>query len=96
MKLHKTPKYERNVKKIISSHKLTKEEIEETEKLFEHRPQDTSLRYHKITCKKDKFRYSITVPNTQYRILLTVIDENRVYLVALLNHKDYDRHNKHC
>jgi mRNA-degrading endonuclease YafQ of YafQ-DinJ toxin-antitoxin module len=95
MTLHKTPKYERSVKKIISSHALTKEEIEETEELFKKDPLTPSLRYHKIACKKDKYRHSITVPNTQYRILLTVLEDN-AYCVALLNHKDYDRHNKHC
>lgn len=95
MTLHKTPKYERSVKKIITSNKLTQELIGETEELFLKDPQTPSLRYHPIKCKKDKFRYSITVPNTQYRILLTVL-ESKAYLVALLNHKDYDRHNKHC
>jgi len=48
-----------------------------------------------ITCKKDKNRYSITVPSTQYRILMTILDDV-AYLVALLNHKEYDKNNKDC
>lgn len=95
MTLYKTPKYLRSVAKIIDTHKLSEEKINETEALFQCNPKDKVLRYHKIICKKDKYRYSITVPHTQYRILLTVLDD-KAYLVALLSHKDYDRHNKHC
>ncbi len=95
MTIDKTPRYNRTVKKIIKAHKLTNEEIIATEELFLSDYKHKSLRFHSITCKKDKNRYSITVPNTQYRILMTIIDDV-AYLVALLNHRDYDKNNKDC
>jgi len=95
MTIDKTPRYNRTVKKIIKAHKLTNEEIIATEELFLSDQKHKSLRFHDITCKKDKNRYSITVPNTQYRILMTIIDDV-AYLVALLNHRDYDKNNKDC
>jgi len=90
MIIEKTPRYNRTVKKIIKSHKLTKEIIEDTENLFTTNPYEPS-----ITCKKDKNRHSIRVSNTQYRILITLLDDV-AYFVALLNHKDYDKNNKDC
>ena len=44
---------------------------------------------------KDKNRYSITIINTQYRILATICDNKAVFLM-LVNHKTYDRINKNC
>jgi len=96
MSLIKTPKYLRSVKKIISSHKLNKEIIDDTEILLLENRHDTSLHFKAITCKRDKNRYSIRVPNTAYRILITLLENDNLGLVALLNHKDYDRHNKDC
>ena len=95
MTIDKTPRYNRTVKKIIKSHKLTKEVIEDTENLFIANPYEASLHFKSITCKKDKNRHSIRVPNTQYRILMTLIDDI-AYFVALLNHKEYDKNNKDC
>ena len=95
MTIDKTPRYNRTVKKIIKSHKLTKEVIEETEELFKNNPHEPSLHFKPITCKKDKNRHSIRVSSTQYRILMTLLDDV-AYLVALLNHKDYDKNNKDC
>ncbi len=95
MKIDKSPRYNRTVKKILKSHTLSRDKIEECEKLFEDDYKHYSLRYHQIRCKKDKNRYSITVPSTQYRILLSNFGD-KVILVALLNHKDYDQNNKDC
>jgi len=95
MKLIKRPRYERTVKKILKAHKLDKDIIIQTEDMFIENPKEPSLRYHKIICKKDKHRWSITVPNTQYRILITQIEET-AYFVALLNHREYDKNNKDC
>ena len=95
MKIDKSPRYIRTVKKILKSHTLSLAQIEECERLFENDYKHHSLRYHQIRCKKDKNRYSITLPNTQYRILLSSFGD-RAILVALLNHKDYDMNNKDC
>jgi len=43
MIIEKTPRYNRTVKKIIKSHKLTKEIIEDTENLFTTNPYEPSL-----------------------------------------------------
>ena len=95
MIIEKLPRYNRDVKKLVKTHKLTLEAIEETEKLFLSNPKEPSLRYHAITCKKDKNRWSITISNTQYRILVTGLGEI-VKFNTLLNHKSYDRINKDC
>ncbi|MDQ7086039.1 MAG: plasmid stabilization protein [Sulfurovum sp.] len=95
MKIEKTPRYHRAVKKIIKTHKLTQYEIEETENTFKIYYLDPTLHYKSIRCKKDKYRYSIRVPNTQYRILMTIL-EDTAYFVSLLNHRDYDKNNKDC
>jgi len=95
MKIEKLPRYNRDVKKILKAHKLSLKIIEDTENLFLENPQDPSLRYHKINCKKDKNRYSITIINTQYRILLTDLGE-KITFNTLLNHNSYDRINKDC
>jgi len=95
MTLDKTPRYNRTVKKIIKAHKLTKELIEDTEKLFIENPYEPSLHFKPIICKKDKNRHSIRVSSTQYRILMTVLDDI-AYLVALLDHDEYQKNNKDC
>ncbi|KIM10077.1 MAG: hypothetical protein KU38_08080 [Sulfurovum sp. FS08-3] len=95
MTIDKSSRYERDIKKLIKSHTLSREAIEATEQLFIKDPLSPSLRYHQIKCKKDKNRYSITVPNTQYRILITVIG-SEAYFNTILNHKSYDRINKDC
>ena len=48
-----------------------------------------------MTCKKDKDRYSIRVVNTQYRILMTMVN-NEALLVCVCSHDNYDRINKNC
>lgn len=95
MIINKSSKYTRDVQKLIKSNSLSLVKIEACEKLFEEDYKHISLRYHQIKCKKDKNRYSISIPNTQYRILATVID-NIAYFRTLLNHKSYDRINKNC
>ena len=95
MIIEKTPRYNRTVKKIIKSHKLSISEIEKVETLFIENHNNPTLHHKSIICKKDKNRYSIRVLNTQYRILLTILDDI-AYFQALLNHKDYDKNNKDC
>ena len=95
MIIEKTPRYNRTVKKILKAHKLTQTVIEETEAIFLENHLNPTLHYKDIICKKDKNRHSIRVVNTQYRILMSVLDDV-AYFVALLNHKDYDKNNKDC
>lgn len=95
MIIEKLPRYDRDVDKKVKLNKLTKDQIGEAEKLFEENPKNPSLRYHQIKCKKDKHRWSITIPNTQYRILVSDYGD-KAYFLMLLDHKEYDRANKKC
>ncbi|SFV71671.1 hypothetical protein MNB_SV-13-946 [hydrothermal vent metagenome] len=95
MQIIKENSYTRDKSKLLQKNTLLKELIEETECIFIDNPQDKRVRLHKINCKKDKNRYSISIINTQYRILATICNETAVF-IKLVNHKTYDRINKNC
>jgi mRNA-degrading endonuclease HigB of HigAB toxin-antitoxin module len=95
MEIIKTSQYLRTKKQLIKKHVLSKLEIENTLDLFEEDPSHLSLNYKKMTCKKDKERYSIRIPGTQYRILMNVFSDT-VYLICVCSHDEYDRRNKRC
>ncbi len=95
MTVIETKQYLRTKKKLLKKHSLSEKNIESTIDLFMKKSDDSSLHYKKMTCKKDKDRYSIRVLTTQYRILMTVI-ENEAFLVCICSHDDYDRLNKDC
>ncbi len=95
MKIVKSKKYEREKEKLIKRGILSLGAIEKTEKIFENNPRDKRLRPHKIICKYDKKRFSLTIPNTQYRILYT--DNGKIALFQrIINHDRYDMINKDC
>ena len=95
MQLIKENSYTRDKTKIIAKNHLLKELIEETELIFLDNSSDKRIRLHRINCKKDKHRYSITIVNTQYRILATICGNIAVFS-KLVNHNTYDRINKNC
>jgi mRNA-degrading endonuclease RelE of RelBE toxin-antitoxin system len=95
MKIVETKQYLRTKKKILKRFILKEEEIETTIKLFQENPYNPSLHYKKMVCKKDKDRYSIRILNTQYRILMSVID-NKAILACICDHDEYDMRNKGC
>lgn len=95
MSIVKSKLYKKQKTKLINRHALSIDQIDETEQLFEADPLDHRLRPHKITCKKDKRRRSITIPGTSYRILYTDGDD-KVLFQQILSHDDYDRINKDC
>lgn len=95
MQIEKENFYIRDKNKLIAKNHLLDELIEETENLFRENPKDKRLRLHKIQCKHDKNRYSITIIHTQYRILATICQELAIF-IKLVNHKTYDRINKNC
>ncbi|WP_041354071.1 hypothetical protein [Nitratiruptor sp. SB155-2] len=95
MKIIKTNLYEKQKEKLIKKGSLSKEIIDKTEAIFLENPNDYRLRPHKIICKKDKRRRSISVLNTQYRILYTDNGDAAIFQ-QILNHKRYDRINKDC
>jgi hypothetical protein len=89
--------FEKQKSKLVESGALTFEQIEETINLFLKNKSDVRLRYHKIICKKDKCRRSITVLYTDqsYKILLSE-QPNMVVFVFIGHHSRYDRINKNC
>ena len=95
MKIIETTQYLRTKKKILKRFILKEEDIKATLTLFQENSKDTKLHYKKMTCKKDKNRYSIRVLNTQYRILMSV-EENKDFLSCICDHDDYDMRNKGC
>lgn len=97
MKIIKSSTYEAQAAKLIKQHKVSAQDITDTEEAFRLDPKDKDLRPHKITCKKDKRRRSITVLNTNlgYRILYTADGDNAVFQ-QILHHDRYDRVNKDC
>jgi len=95
MEIIKTSQYERTHKKLIKRHALTRNDIEDTILLFQKDPNDPTLHFKKMTCKKDKDRHSIRIPNTSYRILLNLICDD-AYLVCVCDHDEYDRRNRGC
>ena len=95
MTIVETTQYLRTKKKIIKRFILKEEEIKATLTLFQKNSKDPSLHYKKMTCKKDKNRYSIRVLNTQYRILMTVVEDSAT-LACICDHDDYDMRNKGC
>ena len=95
MRLEESVQYKRTKKKLLRKHILSAEDIEKTLTLFQNNTSEASLHYKKMTCKKDKNRYSIRVFNSAYRILMTVIDDV-AFLVCICDHDDYDYRNKNC
>jgi len=95
MTIVETTQYQRTKKKILKKYILTQEQIDTTLTLFQENKEDPSLHYKKMTCKKDKNRYSIRILNTQYRVLMTISDDE-VLLVCICDHDDYDARNKGC
>jgi hypothetical protein len=87
--------YQKDKNKLIAKNHLLEDKITQTEELVQKEITNPKLRLHKINCKKDKNRYSITIINTQYRILVTICD-NIATFYRLLDHNKYDRYNKNC
>jgi mRNA-degrading endonuclease RelE of RelBE toxin-antitoxin system len=95
MTILETTQYARTKKKIIKKFILTEQEIDTTLTLFKEHQNDPALHYKKMTCKKDKNRYSIRILGTSYRILMTVLN-NEAILACVCDHDDYDMRNKGC
>ena len=95
MQIVKTSQFLRTQKFITKKHILSQIDIDKTLKLFANEPHHKSLHFKKMTCKKDKNRYSIRIINTQYRILLN-LENDTAYLICVCSHDDYDRRNRGC
>ncbi len=91
-----TPQYEKQKEALITSGAFTSNQITNTINLYRKNKSARNLHGHKITCKKDKKRYSIAVLGTgqDYKILLS--EDKIVTFVFVGHHKVYDRINKRC
>ncbi len=95
MYIEYSKEYLRSLKRISKRRILSESAINATLESFKKNPYDNRLNFKKINCKRDKNRHSIRVLNTQYRILLSVIDDFAV-LICICDHDDYDLRNKSC
>lgn len=94
MRVETTSRYLNSLKKFKRNTDLLNK-IDDALKLFCEDPHNATLHFKKITCKRDKFRHSIRVPSTQYRILMSVFDDYAT-LFCICNHTKYDHYNKNC
>jgi mRNA-degrading endonuclease RelE of RelBE toxin-antitoxin system len=69
--------------------------IDKTEALYQNDPTHPSLHNKSIVCSKDKFKRSLRVGGTGYRIVLTVRDDIS-YFQRLVDHDIYDRLTREC
>jgi len=95
MAVAKSKDYERTLKRITRRHILKIERITKAIELFEENPSNPLLQFKKIQCKQDKNRHSIRIPNTQYRILLSIENDFSV-LQCICDHDEYNMRNKRC
>jgi len=87
--------YLRTLKRITKKRTLSSTLIDEAIVLYLKDKTDIRLQFKHIICKRDKNRYSIRIPGTQYRILMSITDDISL-LVCICDHDDYDLRNKNC
>ncbi len=95
MRIEHSRDYLRTLKRITKKNTLPQAAIDEAIELYLSDSNLPKLQFKKIKCKRDKNRHSIRIPNTQYRILMSVLKELTV-LQCICNHDEYDMRNKHC
>ena len=95
MPIESSRDYLRTLKRITKRHILSLRAIENAIDLYITDSSNPRLQFKKITCKRDKHRHSIRIPNTQYRILMSITEEVTV-LVCICDHDDYDLRNRNC
>jgi mRNA-degrading endonuclease RelE of RelBE toxin-antitoxin system len=95
MEIEYSKDYLRTLKRITKKRTLSSDAIDDTVNLYLSDSFDPRLQFKKITCRRDKYRHSIRIPNTQYRILMSITEDVTV-LVCICDHDDYDFRNKNC
>ncbi len=87
--------YLRTLKRITKKRTLSSSLIDNAIELYLQDSTDIRLQFKHIKCKRDKSRHSIRIPNTQYRILMSIVNDISL-LVCICEHDDYDLRNKNC
>ncbi len=80
--------------RLITKGIITLEEYEKTLKLYKKNPNDPKIRPHKINCKKNHHIVSITIPDTQIRILINIkaCDSTSISICSWIGkHREYER-----
>ena len=93
-KVKYSTRYIKSKEKLIKNSSLSEDSIYEAIDIFLKDRSNKRVRFHKINCKRDKNRASISIPNTQYRILFS--NEDILIFWCICNHNIYDRMNKDC
>ena len=87
--------YLRTLKRIVKKRTLFSSLIDSAIELYLQDSADIHLQFKSIKCKRDKNRHSMRIPNTQYRILMSIVNDISL-LVCICDHDDYDLRNKNC
>ena len=95
MTIEHSKDYLRTLKRITKKRILSSTLIDAAIHLYLEDKTDIRLQFKSINCKRDKNRHSIRIPNTQYRILMSITNEISL-LVCICDHDDYDLRNKNC
>ncbi len=102
MIVKKTLDFSKKLNKLIDKGLLTLEDYKKTVNLFKTDLNHSTLRTHKINCEKNKQLISITVNNSQLRILILCKKcegINKYILMWIGKHREYEliiKNKKNC
>lgn len=93
MQIKAIPLFFKKRNKLIEKELLTLEEYEDTRDIFKANPKDKRLRPHKIKCKENQTIISLTVENSQIRILVNMknCDESIAVFSWIGKHREYEK-----
>jgi hypothetical protein len=87
----KTKAFDKLLDKLVSKGNINREEVDDTVDLFLANPKDKDLRPHWIDCGKNHKLLSLSIPNSQYRILATVGCTPKIAIFHFIGkHKEYE------
>ncbi|WP_456470655.1 hypothetical protein [Caminibacter sp.] len=99
LEIKETKKFKKLLKALIKFKVISKEDYQKTKELFKEDRFHYKLRPHKIKCGKDDL-ISLTIPNTQYRILCYLTCSPEIAIFAWIgSHRDYEiiiKNSKNC
>jgi len=92
LKIIETKKFQKLKKALFKYSSISVEDLEYIKKTFATELfKNPSIRPHKIKCGKD-FLISLTIPNTQYRILCYLVCEPKVAIFGWIGtHREYEK-----
>ena len=92
MEIRATSIFSKKLERLIENGILCRSDYIETRERFRADPKDKSLRPHKINCHQSINLVSITVANSQLRILAQVVcSPKRTVFVWIGKHREYEK-----